>query len=83
MPRRNVDRVGALRCSNPVFAKPDKIVADRPVSVEIKKHRANAFGNADLAAELVDSTVLHVDADAGKVGAELRCDAVVEVAIID
>lgn len=79
-PHWDVDRVDALRCSNPTFAKPDKIVADRPVSVEIKKHRADAFGNADLAAELVDRAVLDVGADAGKVSAKLLYNIVSEAA---
>ena len=68
-----------MSCSNPAFAAPDKIVADHPVSVEIKKHRADAFGNADLAAERVDRAILLVGADAGKVGTELLYNVVSEV----
>lgn len=50
--------------------------------MELKKHRAATHGDADLAAERVNRTILHVRADADKVGTEPR-DAVFKVALID
>ena len=44
--------------------------------MHLKKHRAAARGDADLAAELVDRAVLDVGADAGKVSAKLLYNVV-------
>ena len=71
----------ALSCSKFDFSCATKRLLT--ASVELKKHRAATHGDADLAAERVNRTILHVRADAGKVGTEPHCDAVFKVALID
>lgn len=52
------------------------------VTVELKKHRAAARGDADLSPKLVDRAVLLVGADARKISAELLHNAVPEMAVM-